>query len=114
MRGCHCWVDLSGFWADCSSYGWNSKGLGDTGDWGRGFGGRLRLFTFLGLSLLTANDSVINVSGAMLRFSRQQYSCEHEELGTDIFCSSPAIHQAVCFACPDAHTKLHRFLEKEG
>jgi len=93
------------FWADCNSYGWNSKGRGLTGGWGRGFAGRLSLLTLLGLGLLTANDSVINAGRAMLRFSRQQYSCEHEELGTDIFCSSPAIHQAVCFACPDAYSK---------
>lgn len=62
-----------------------------------------RQATLLGWGFMMANNSVMNASEAILRFSRQQCSHEQEELGTDIFCSLPAIHQAVCFTCPGLH-----------
>lgn len=80
----------------------------------RGFGGRRRHGTLLGLGFIMANNSVINAGEAIPRFRRLQYSREQEELGTDIFCSLPAIHQAVCFTSPHADTRapyLHCFSE---
>lgn len=82
----------------------------------RGFGARCSHWAPLGLAFAVANNSVINASEAILRFRRQQDSREQQELGTDIFCWLPAIHQAVCFTCPDAYTMasyLHCFSKRK-